>query len=624
MIRPINRAAFSGHNKYVATSGVRRGLLLPIVAAATRPYCPGESPIRPYIDRLWEGGASMTTCYRKRALLLLAMVALLLPLVPRPVIANEDTETGNPLVFGIAGHAWWLDPEVYGDQLLPALDDLRVTTVRLSIDWKRFEPEPGVFEWGLYDRVFGELARRNIVIVANFNTIPAWASVNEGCAIEEQEIFDCQLREEMYPAFERAVQAAVSRYVWIERWEFWNEPEMWRHLGDDTYLRNLRLFYDIAHRINPDVTVAACTLAGAYYMEYIYNVSEAWYGDGNEPWDAIAYHPYSFDAEPGPDGHRPAIHYERIEALHNLMVARGHTTMKLWITEYGWNEGVAVQTRNLVQALDWLKQQPYIELAHLHMLHNWSDDPVHAYGLMEIVPDANGQRRLTPDTRFTPRPGYYETFRDYPRGGLPEQPVTDGIAFPETGQTISGRFLPAWNERSGLRIIGLPLTRPYPRQQDDGSWLLVQDFQRARLEFHPNLLGTSYEVLGTRSGSQATAGREAELPFQPLAVCDPSADRDCFSETSHSLAYGFRAFWQQRGGLATFGYPISEEFQELNPDTGQMHTVQYFERARFEYHPEHAGTEYEVLLGLLNRDDLLADGWLDPTDQRLPTWREFQ
>jgi hypothetical protein len=27
--------------------------------------------------------------------------------------------------------------------------------------------------------------------------------------------------------------------------------------------------------------------------------------------------------------------------------------------------------------------------------------------------------------------------------------------------------------------------------------------------------------------------------------------------------------------------------------------VQYFERNRLEYHPEHKGTEFEVLLGLL-------------------------
>ena len=54
-----------------------------------------------------------------------------------------ETQDGNPMIFGIASHAWWLDPEVYGDQLFPAMEELGVTTVRISIDWRRFEPQPG-------------------------------------------------------------------------------------------------------------------------------------------------------------------------------------------------------------------------------------------------------------------------------------------------------------------------------------------------------------------------------------------------------------------------------------------------------------------------------------------------
>ena len=91
---------------------------------------------------------------------------------------------------------------------------------------------------------------------------------------------------------------------------------------------------------------------------------------------------------------------------------------------------------------------------------------------------------------------------------------------------------------------------------------------------------------------------------------------------SQTLAAALRALPEQ--WLATFGYPISEEFQERNPDTGQTYTVQYFERARMEYHPEYAGTEYEVLLGRLIGNQLDAAGWTTSSDLRLPTRREFQ
>lgn len=72
-----------------------------------------------------------------------------------------------------------------------------------------------------------------------------------------------------------------------------------------------------------------------------------------------------------------------------------------------------------------------------------------------------------------------------------------------------------------------------------------------------------------------------------------------FPETGHTLSHGFKQFWEANGGLAVFGYPISEEFRELNPDTGEEYTVQYFERNRFEYHPEMTGTQWRILLGRL-------------------------
>ena len=45
------------------------------------------------------------------------------------------------------------------------------------------------------------------------------------------------------------------------------------------------------------------------------------------------------------------------------------------------------------------------------------------------------------------------------------------------------------------------------------------------------------------------------------------------------------AYWNAHGGLAQFGYPISELITETL-DNGQPYQVQYFERARFELHPE--------------------------------------
>ncbi|HEY3227889.1 MAG TPA: hypothetical protein VGJ87_01640, partial [Roseiflexaceae bacterium] len=83
-----------------------------------------------------------------------------------------------------------------------------------------------------------------------------------------------------------------------------------------------------------------------------------------------------------------------------------------------------------------------------------------------------------------------------------------------------------------------------------------------------------------------------------------------FAETGHSLCPPFRTRWEELGGLPLLGQPITEPFQATREDTGQTYTVQYFERARFEFHPENAGTPYEVELGLLGRE--LLTRWDGP------------
>src|SRR5437867_2002964 len=71
-----------------------------------------------------------------------------------------------------------------------------------------------------------------------------------------------------------------------------------------------------------------------------------------------------------------------------------------------------------------------------------------------------------------------------------------------------------------------------------------------------------------------------------------------FPETNHVVKGRFLAYWEQHGGLAQQGYPISDEFQEVSTLDGNTYTVQYFERAVFEYHPENR-PPYDVLLSLL-------------------------
>jgi peptidoglycan/xylan/chitin deacetylase (PgdA/CDA1 family) len=167
--------------------------------------------------------------------------------------------------------------------------------------------------------------------------------------------------------------------------------------------------------------------------------------------------------------------------------------------------------------------------------------------------------------------------------------AVDEVYFPETGHHVSSLFFDTWRAWGGLVIVGFPISEPI---QENG-WT-VQYFERARLEHHPEAAGSGWEVQGTLLGRWVATGR-GDGPFGPVA---PPAEPDTslaryFPETSQIVANGFLRFWSANGGLPTFGYPISQEFTE----DGRI--VQYFERARFEWWPEHAGTPWEVQLSLL-------------------------
>jgi hypothetical protein len=176
----------------------------------------------------------------------------------------------------------------------------------------------------------------------------------------------------------------------------------------------------------------------------------------------------------------------------------------------------------------------------------------------------------------------------------PAQPSSNPacIYFPQTQHNLCYGFRAYWEQFGGLAIFGYPLTEEF---QENG--LTVQYFERARFEWHPGQFPQRYDVLLGLLGDEVTAGRQGQAPFQPA---QPNNAPGCvyFAQTGHNVCGDFLAFWQQNGGLATFGYPISEPFAEQNPDTGQVYTAQYFERQRFEAHPE-ANVPYHVLLGRL-------------------------
>ncbi len=164
--------------------------------------------------------------------------------------------------------------------------------------------------------------------------------------------------------------------------------------------------------------------------------------------------------------------------------------------------------------------------------------------------------------------------------------LTAARYFPETGHTVKGGFLEFFDQRGGAGIFGFPITDEFI---EDG--LTVQYFERARMEWHPELPPPNQIQLGPL-GYLLHGSIDTPAPA-PSNLPGAAAAGQYFAATGHNVVGPFLAFFSQYGGAATFGNPITEVLL-----TDQL-AVQYFERARMEQDRSNPGV---VRLGSIGQE----------------------
>jgi hypothetical protein len=206
-----------------------------------------------------------------------------------------------------------------------------------------------------------------------------------------------------------------------------------------------------------------------------------------------------------------------------------------------------------------------------------------------VVIEPPGADRATIAARVDLKPGTYQAAlivtdkegdRNTRRWRFTVPDPKELLAFEQTGKAIGGGFRRYWQEKGGLEIFGLPISD----EMREGG-LTVQYFERARFEYQTSQDGLLSEV------QLGLLGRDLRKP-DPARPAPNGGDGRFFPETGQTVAGPFKRFWEEKGGLAIFGLPITAETRE-----GMM-TVQYFERARFELHPGGAA----VALGHVGRE----------------------
>lgn len=158
------------------------------------------------------------------------------------------------------------------------------------------------------------------------------------------------------------------------------------------------------------------------------------------------------------------------------------------------------------------------------------------------------------------------------------------VYIPETGQTIDGVFLDFWRANNGVANYGYPITPEFTM----ANGVVAQYYGYARFEYWPNAadgqvvrLGNMGEDLRPRNlqrnsiastgdaDPDVTAGANAEvaqisrawLPLTGKAAKRKNSDSYVFiEETRHSIANGFKTWWEMTGGVGYLGNPLSEEY----------------------------------------------------------------
>ena len=154
------------------------------------------------------------------------------------------------------------------------------------------------------------------------------------------------------------------------------------------------------------------------------------------------------------------------------------------------------------------------------------------------------------------------------------------VFFNDCGHNLADRFLNYWRTHSGPQTLGCPISEEFSM-----NGINFQYFSKARLEYHPENAGKIWEyslgLIGSEIYDSMSPDEKANPAYTTIAAFPSNKDRTYYSETGHSLSFGFKEYWNNNEGLFNFGLPISEEYPYT--EEGKSYSAQDFERARLIY-----------------------------------------
>jgi hypothetical protein len=221
--------------------------------------------------------------------------------------------------------------------------------------WRRIEPQKGVFDWENADRVVRASNAAGIKVIARVDFQPDWArahAVPNGPPDRMEDFADF-----IFAVVDR--YKPDSPYGTIHAVELWNEPNLapfWGHrtispaqageyvrllcAGHEAAKRASRDIITISAGLSPTGTRASDAMDDTVYAQWLYDAG------AKACFDVFGAHGAGYKAPPwiGPSelatdrtwGGHSSFGFRRIEQLRDIMVRNGDGDKQVWLTEFGW------------------------------------------------------------------------------------------------------------------------------------------------------------------------------------------------------------------------------------------------------------------------------------------------
>jgi hypothetical protein len=267
---------------------------------------------------------------------------------PPRVTVPAPSPRAPSLIVGVTAST--LGPQPAMGEAQHRVDLLGVHWIREELDWPVAEPEPGVYRWATFDRLFESAAEHHLHVLPLLLKTPAWAGPAPlGFPADPSTFADFAAR--------LAARYGPGGTFWTSHpqldagdapawFELWNEPytTTFSTGGVDpaAYARLVVAAARAGRVANPrthwlmaaDLLYAASDARAGNWLDALYAAEP----NLNRYIGGVAVHPYSYlPPTAGPRAGPLEERFARIGAIESVLRRHGAGDKEVWITELGWS-----------------------------------------------------------------------------------------------------------------------------------------------------------------------------------------------------------------------------------------------------------------------------------------------